>query len=245
MNGAELMADFLYVLQESALALLPLALISAVLQVVLLKLPRRFVFNAFIGLVLAFVGLFLFLYGVRIGFMPAGIEIGRRLGGHSHKWVLIPIGSLFGFLAVVAEPAVRIQCEEVENESSGYVPARVLLFTIAAGVSAITAVGMARAIWNVPFKYLALGGYGLAIVVLIAFRPRFAPVAFDAGGVATGPMTVSFMVAVMIGLSEALGHGDPVGESFGLVALVALAPILSVMMLSMLYTRKERRLDEP
>lgn len=245
MSAADLLSDFLYVLQEVALALLPLAVIFAVFQLLVLKLPRQYVFNAFKGLLLAFAGLFLFLYGVQVGFMPAGMEIGRMLGSRSYSWVLIPVGLVLGFLATAAEPAVRILSVEVESESGGYISRRVLLFTVALSVAAMVAAGMARVVFNIPLQYLIIPGYALAIGMLVLLRPTFAPVAFDSGGVATGPMTVSFVMAVAIGAVESLGRGDPVAESFGLIALVALAPILSVMILSVMFQRKEGGPDEP
>lgn len=239
MSEVDLLKDFLYVLQESALALLPLAVIFALFQLLILKLPRRYVFNAFKGLLLAFFGLLLFLYGVQVGFMPAGYEIGRTLGESGHTWALIPVGFALALLATLAEPAVRILSREVEGESGGYIARRVLLFSVAASVSVLVAAAMARVVYDFPFHYLALPGYALAIGMLVLLKPAFAPVAFDSGGVATGPMTVSFIAPVAIGAVESLGRGDPVTESFGLISLVALAPIISVMILSILFQTKE------
>lgn len=250
MSEVHLFRDFFRVLQESAVALLPLAVIFALFQLLVLKLPRRYVFNAFKGLLLAFLGLLLFLYGVQVGFMPAGYEIGRTLVEKGHGWVLIPVGFVLALLATLAEPAVRILSREVESESSGYIARRVLLFSVAASVSLLVAAAMARVVYDLPFHYLVLPGYAIAIGMLLLVRPAFAPVAFDSGGVATGPMTVSFITPMAIGAVEALGRGEPVTESFGLIALVALAPILSVMILSVLFRLREGpgregRPDEP
>lgn len=250
MSEVDLLQDFIFVLKDAAMALLPLAVIFALFQLFILKLPRRYVFNAFKGLLLAFFGLLLFLYGVQVGFMPAAYEIGRTLGESGHAWAIIPVGAVLALLATLAEPAVRILSDEVEAESGGYIKRRVLMFSVAASVSLLVAAGMARVVYDLPFHYLALPGYALAIAMLLLLRPTFAPVAFDSGGVATGPMIVSFIAPIAIGAVESLGRGNPVTESFGLIALVALAPILSVMILSVLFQAKENRnlkgdADEP
>ncbi|MBI4286679.1 MAG: DUF1538 domain-containing protein [Chloroflexi bacterium] len=220
-------------------ALLPLLGLFLAFQVLFLKLPRHYIFNLLKGTSLALVGLLLFLQGVRIGFLPAGEAIGRALGSITGKWLLIPFGVFIGFLTTWTEPAVRILCDQVEKASAASIRKSVVLYTICSGVALFVGLGMAKIIYGIPLLYIVVPGYLLSLLMLWFSDREFLSIAFDAGGVATGPMAVTFLMAIAIGLSSAIEGRDPVIHGFGLIALIALAPIISVMALGFLFRLKQ------
>jgi hypothetical protein len=185
------------------------------------------------------VGLLLFLEGVHIGFLPAGQATGEVMGSISHKWLLIPFGFFLGFLSTLTEPAVHILCDQVEKASAGAIRKSVVLYSICAGVALFVGLGMAKIIYGIPLLYIVVPGYTIALVMLWFSDREFLCVAFDAGGVATGPMAVTFLMAIAIGVSSATEGRDPVIHGFGLIAVIALAPILSVMALGFLFRLKQ------
>jgi hypothetical protein len=194
--------------------------------------------------IFAFLGLVFFLQGVKIGFMPVGMAMGSSLAGNSSRWALIPIGFILGFVATLAEPAVRILSSQVEKSSSGYIRSSVILYTLCLAVGIFIALGMTRIVFGISFYYLILPGYLLAIVLMFFSKPSFTAIAFDSGGVATGPMTVTFIMALAVGAAEAIEGRNAVIDGFGLIALVALAPIILVMPLGFLYPA-ENSDDQP
>lgn len=233
--------DFRYVTWEVLQALTPLVVFFLFFQVAYLKLPLKYVVNMVKGLALTMVGLALFLQGVKVGFMPVGTHMGEVLGAMEATWLLIPIGFLLGLVATIAEPAVRILSHEVEKASAGSVRKKVILVTLSLGVALFVALGMAKIIYGVPIHYIVVPGYLLALVMMRFCNATFIAIAFDAGGVATGPMTVTFVLAVALGIAEAIEGRDPILDGFGLIALVAMAPILSVMALGMIVTFMQKR----
>ncbi|TVQ69779.1 MAG: DUF1538 domain-containing protein [Balneolaceae bacterium] len=231
------------VIIEVFFALVPLVLFFLIAQVLFLRIPWKKVIDIIKGIVLAFIGLTLFLQGVHVGFEPAGTMMGQVLGSKNHNWILIPIGFVLGFVATIAEPAIRILNHEVDKVSGGYIPRKVLLYTLCIGVGFSIALAMLRLLAGIPIVWLVLPGYVIALIMMQYTSPTFTAVAFDAGGVATGPMTVTFIMAIALGVGEVLPGRDPMIDSFGMIALVALAPIISVLTLGLLYAWKERRND--
>jgi nitrogen regulatory protein PII len=225
-------------------ALAPLLVLFIIFQLTVLKLPRSYVFNLLKGALLAIVGLALFLQGVHIGFFPAGQAIGEVLGSIRFKWLLIPFGLVMGFLATWGEPAVRILSEQVEEASAGSIRKMIVLYTIAGGVAIFIALGMAKIVYGVPLLWIVIPGYLLAIGMLWFSDKSVIAVAFDAGGVATGPMAVTFLMAMAVGIASGIEGRDPVIDGFGLIALIALAPILTIMVLGIIIRLKTRRKEE-
>jgi hypothetical protein len=201
--------------------------------------PREFISTTLRGLALTFLGLFIFLLGVRIGFLPAGLAVGRSLAGLENTALVLAIGLLLGFVATLAEPAVRILGGKVEEVSSGYISERLILYAISSGVALSVSLALGRILWGVPIQYFVLPGYLLILLLLPVSDRRFTSLAFDAGGVATGAMTVTFIVAVALGLAEGIPGRDPVRDGLGLIALVALIPIASVIALGLLFKWRE------
>lgn len=214
------------VLLEVLAAIGPLLAFFLVFQIFFLKLPGQYVKNLCKGVVLTIIGLVLFLQGVQVGFLPVGAAMGELLGALEQKWLIVLVGFVLGFVATIAEPAVRILSYEVEKTSGGAIRARIILLTLALGVAVFMALGMVRILFGIPILHLVAPAYILAIVMLKFSNPSFTSIAFDAGGVATGPMTVTFVLATAVGIATAMEGRNAITDGFGLIALVALAPIL-------------------
>ncbi|MEB1809201.1 MAG: DUF1538 domain-containing protein [Bacillaceae bacterium] len=229
---------FGHVLLEVTFALLPLIIFFLIFQFFFLKLEKQKIINIGKGFILSFFGLALFLQGVHVGFFPAGELIGETLGSLSYNWVLIPIGFVLGFVATFAEPAVRILNHEVEKVSGGYISQKIMLYTLSIGVAVSIAVSMVRILVGIPLWYFVIPGYLIVIIMMFFSSKTFTSIAFDSGGVATGPMTVTFILAIAVGVASVIEGRDPLIDGFGMIALVALSPILSVLTLGVLYERK-------
>lgn len=229
------------ILLEVSLALIPLILFFLFFQFFSLKLPWNRVKDILIGLFLTFLGLSLFLQGVHVAFLPVGLEIGEIVGNWANHWLLIPIGFSLGFVATFAEPAVRILNTEVDKVTSGYIPSKLMLYTLSIGVAISIALAMTRIIYGIPLWYFIGPGYFIALTLALFSTETFTSIAFDAGGVATGPMTVTFILAISLGFSETLEGRNPLIDGFGMIALVALAPILSVLILGLIFKFNESR----
>ncbi len=224
---------------ESLQTLLPILVFFILFQVLYLKLPRRFLARVLMGLGISLVGLTLFLFGVEYGFLPAGSQMGMILGDLPYRWILIPLGFLLGFLVTLAEPAVRVLSYEIDKTSSGHIPDKLVLYFMAAAVAVAIAIGMARIIYGFPIQYLIIPGY-LIILILLKFTPgNFVSIAFDAGGVATGPMVTTFVVAIALGSAEVIAGRDPVLDGFGIIAMVAMIPILVIMVLGLFFEKND------
>lgn len=223
------------------MAVLPLAALFLLFQIFLLKLPSLDVRKILTGTLIAAVGLFLFLAGVAIGFMPFGTAMGKALGGLSEKWLLLPAGLFLGFVTTWGEPAVRILADQVDDASNGSIRRSIVLYTICIGVSVMVGLGFLRIGYGISLLHLLVPGYALILVIMWFCDSRFVMIAIDAGGVATGPLANTFLLALALGTSAAMGNQDPLVHGLGLVALIALAPILSLMILGVLIRWKEFR----
>jgi hypothetical protein len=231
---------FSQVLLEVAIALLPLLAIFLFMQVFFLKLPAEKVRSILLGFLLTYWGLAFFFQGVGVGFYPTGQHIGVVLGSMSKRWVLIPIGFVLGLAIAFAEPAVRVLTYEAEKASGGSIPQSMVLYTVSLGVAASVALAMARILFGISLWYFIIPGYLLVFIMVHYSKASFVALAFDSGGAATGPMTVTFIMAMALGVATTMHNRNPLLDGFGLVSLVALAPILSVLTLGILYTRKEK-----
>jgi len=218
--------------------LIPLLVFFLGFQFFYLKLPRSYIKNLIRGILFAALGMILLLQGVRVAFLPAGHEIGETLATLDQRWLLVPFGFFLGFLTTYAEPAVRVLCYQVEEASSGSIRQSVILYSLSIGVAISVACGMLRLVYGVSLLYFVIPGYLLALILLKFSDADFIGVAFDSGGVATGPMAVTFLLSLAIGVATGIEGRDPVVDGFGLIALIALAPIISVLLLGILYRRK-------
>ncbi len=227
-------------LKEVLLALLPILLFFALFQVTVIRLKRGPLIRIGIGLVYTFVGLVLFLTGVNVGFMPVGNYIGSQLGGLGYHWIIIPIGMVIGYFIVAAEPAVHVLNKQVYELTSGAIPPKALSTSLSIGVSASVGLAMLRIVLDIPILAFLLPGYLIAIVLSFFVPPIFTAIAFDSGGVASGPMTATFLLPLAMGACAAMG-GNIVENAFGIVAMVAMTPLITIQLLGVVFSIREKK----
>ncbi|MDO5538259.1 MAG: DUF1538 domain-containing protein [Desulfovibrionaceae bacterium] len=229
-----------HVLEEVSLALAPLLAMFVVFQLFLIKMPTKQVIRMSVGLVLTFVGLVLFFVGVQGGFMPAGRILGAALASGSAGWAVVLTGLVLGAVVVCAEPAVWVLNEQIEEISGGHIKKRIMLVSLSSGVALAVALSMFRVVSGISLWYLLIPGYALALGLMRFCPPMFTAIAFDSGGVASGPMASTFILAFTLGASAALG-GNPITDAFGVIAMIAMMPLITIQVLGILFDRKERQ----
>ena len=190
-----------------------------------------------------YVGLVLFLCGVNVGFGPVGTVLGRSLAQPGYKWLLVPIGMLIGFFIVKAEPAIQVLNRQIQSVTSGAISARAMNRCLSIGVSVSVGLAMLRVVTGIPVAYILMPGYVLALGLSFVVPPIFVGIAFDSGGVASGPMTTTFLLPLSIGACETLG-GNVMTDAFGVVALVALTPLIAVQLMGVAYRIKMSRVEK-
>ncbi len=227
-------------MKEVALGLLPVVLFFAVFQLVSIRLKRRSVIKIVVGICYTYIGLVLFLTGANVGFMPAGHFLGATIAALPQDWILVPIGMAVGYFIVAAEPAVHVLNKQVEDVTAGAIPQKAIGLAMSIGVACSIGIAMLRVWLGIPIYWFLVPGY--AVAVLLAFRvPRiFTAIAFDSGGVASGPMTATFLLPFAMGACEAL-DGNILTDAFGVVAMVAMTPLIAIQILGLVYQRKLRR----
>ncbi|MDR1611690.1 MAG: DUF1538 domain-containing protein [Planctomycetota bacterium] len=229
-----------HVALDIALALAPLVVLFLLFQVLLLRLTLQQIKRMLLGLVYSFIGLVVFMVGVGGGFTPIGQALGQRLGGIGEGWVLLPVGMLLGAVVVIAEPAVWVLTEQVEEISGGHIKRPIMLFSLSVSIAAAVTLGMTRVVTGLSIWWLLVPGYALALALTRISPPLFTAIAFDSGGVASGPMSTTFVLALTLGASFARG-GNPATDAFGMVAMIAMAPLITIQLLGLAFRRAERR----
>ena len=228
-----------YYLGEVALALAPIVVFFALFQGLALRLSAGEVLRIVSGLIYTYVGLVLFLTGVNVGFMPMGAYLGSALASLKESWILVPVGMLMGYYVVSAEPAVHVLSKQVYELTAGAVPPRALGISLSVGVSASVGLAMTRVLTGVDILYFLIPGYFIAIALMFFVPPIFTSIAFDSGGVASGPMTATFLLPLAMGACVAAG-GDVTRDAFGVVAMVAMTPLITIQILGLVFKRKQR-----
>jgi hypothetical protein len=239
-SGSAILAELGDLTWSVAGAILPLALLFLLFQILFLKLPHREVVRIATGTLMAAIGLFLFLVGVGLGFLPFGRAIGEALGSLQQAWLLVPFGIVLGFVTTWGEPSVRILADQVEEASTGSIRRSLVVWTVCLGVAVAVGLGMLRIGYGISLLLLLVPGYVLVIAMMWWSERRFVAIAIDAGGVATGPLANTFLLALALGVSAAIGNENPLAQGLGLVALIALAPVIAVMALGLVVRWKER-----
>ncbi|WP_444685029.1 DUF1538 domain-containing protein [Alkalicoccus luteus] len=229
------MQDVYEQFKEVILAVLPLAAVIIILQYTVIGLPPELFFRFIAGVVMVGLGLFLFLVGVHIGLLPIGEMIGSALPKTNKIWLILLTGFILGVVVTIAEPDVRVLSSQVDDVSGGEIANLTLVYSVALGVGFFVMMAMVRTVFNIPLKYLLVGGYTAVGILAFFTPPTFLPISFDAGGVTTGPMTVPFILALGVGVASVLRGKSSSSEGFGLVALASIGPILAVMVLGVIY----------
>ena len=233
------------ILKEVAGALAPLAAMAVLFQIFLLKMPPMQVVRMVRGFAMSFLGLILFLTGAQGGFMPAGEQLGSVLGAASLRgpvWtaLLVFVGLVFGAIVVCAEPAVWVLTDQVESISGGTIKRRVMLGALSTGVAISIGISMLRVLYGFSLWYILIPGYSLALILSFLCPKLFTGIAFDSGGVASGPMTSTFILSFTLGASAASG-GDPAVDAFGVIALVAMTPLIAIQILGIVFKIKSEK----
>jgi hypothetical protein len=227
---------------DSIFSILPLLIIFIILNIIFFKLERRNLRHIMNGFIYTFIGLILFLIGVYSGFMELGAFIGESLYSFNENLELFTFAFLFGFFTIVAEPAVNVLSHQIEDITTGYVKRHLVLLSLAIGAGlSIVFASMKIVFPNIYLWHFLLIGYVFAILLMFFTPKLFIGIAFDAGGVATGPLTTTFILAFIYGIAGAFDSNNLVVDGFGMIALVALMPIITLQILGIIYKIKYRK----
>ena len=228
---------------ESIIALLPITILFFIFNFTKFKLSEDELSRIIKGLLLTLVGLVLFLTAAASGFMDMGRVIGMELAG-MNKWLLIGIGFLMGLIVVLVEPAVHVLGQQIEEVTGGHIPLNLIRITLSIGVGLAIALSMVRIVVpEVKLWYFIIPGFAMAIVLSFVSEPVFVGIAYDAGGVASGPMTATFVLAFAQGAASVIESADVMIDGFGVIAMVAMAPVFSLMVLGTLF--RHTRVEYP
>lgn len=229
-------------MKEMAVSLLPIIFFFSVFQFVFRQVPKRMLIRTGVGMIYTYVGLILFLTGVNVGFMPAGNYMGQVLAGQPYKWLIVPAGMLIGFFIVRAEPAVFVLTRQVEDITSGAISAGAMGLSLSIGVAVSLGLAMVRVLTGISVFWFVIPGYAAALLLSFFVPKIFTAIAFDSGGVASGPMTATFLLPFAIGVCTNIG-GNVVTDAFGVVAMVAMTPLITIQTLGLVYELRSGYLE--
>ena len=217
--------------KEVVIALGMIVVCFIICQIVFLKLPKRHLMRIGLGVIFTYVGLVIFLTGVNVGFMPIGYKLGTAMAA-ADSWVLVLFGLITGVLVVLAEPAIHVLNAQVENITGGLVSKKSMMLGLCIGVGSAIALSMIRIIFDFSLVYYVVPGYFISLALSLFVPPVYTAIAFDSGGVASGPMTSGFILPLATGVCVAIqGESAVMADAFGVVSLVAMAPLITIQML--------------
>lgn len=226
-------------MREVATALLPIFVFFLLFQVFSLNLKKRPLFKILIGIAYTYVGLVLFLTGVNVGFSPLGYVLGGAIADNNMKWLLVPLAMLMGWFIINAEPAVHVLNKQVTELSAGAISEKTMGLTLSIAISGAMGLSMIRVLTGISILWFMIPGYAIALGLSFFVSPTFTAIAFDAGGVASGPLTATFMLPFAMGVCSALG-GNVMTDAFGLIAMVAMMPLITVQVMGAVSKFKSR-----
>jgi len=228
---------------EIAVSLLPIILFFLAAQFLVLRLSKRKLFQIGMGLVYTYIGLVLFLTGANVGFMPAGHYLGQQLASYKYSAVVIPVAMVMGYFIVRAEPAVYVLNRQVEEITDGAISAKAMGIGLSVGVSISLGLAMIRVLTGISILWFLIPGYALALIISFFVPKIYTAIAFDSGGVASGPMTAAFLLPLAQGACTAVG-GNMVTDAFGVVAMVAMTPLITIQVMGLAAKLMQRRKTE-
>ena len=228
---------------EVAIALSPIIIFFLIFQLVALKLRKLPFLRIVLGIAFTYAGLVCFLVGVNVGFLPLGTTLGSELGTGWTAYLLIPIAGIIGWFIVSAEPAVHVLTKQVEEISSGAVSEKAIRISLSIAISLAMMIAMFRVITGISIFYFIIPGYAVSLALSFFVPQMFTAIAFDSGGVASGPMTATFMLPFAMGACQAL-DGNMLTDAFGLVAMVAMMPLITIQIMGAIYVFKSRKQEE-
>lgn len=226
-------------MKEMAVSLLPIVAIFLLFQLFSLKLSIRNLAKIFFGILYTYVGLVLFLTGVNVGFSSLGAVLGAALSEGWTYYLLIPFAMLLGWFIISAEPAVAVLEKQIEEVSAGTIPGKAIKLSLSVAIALAMGIAMVRVMTGISIMWFVIPGYVIALVLSFFVPDIYTAIAFDSGGVASGPMTATFMLQFFIGTSAALG-GNVISDAFGVVAMVAMLPLISIQTVGFIYERRNK-----
>ncbi len=218
--------------EEVAVAFLPIVAMFVIFQAVSRRFLKHEVLRISVGLIYTYIGLVLFLTGANVGFMPAGKLIGAEIAEGSLKYLLVPIGLVIGYFVVSAEPAVHSLKKQVSEITNGAISQKAIGLALSIGVGTSVAISMLRVLTGIPILPFLIAGYAVSLIISFFVPPIYTAIAFDSGGVASGPMATTFILPFAVGSCEMLG-GNVMTDAFGIVAMIALAPLITIQVLGL------------
>ncbi|WP_223378400.1 DUF1538 domain-containing protein [Schnuerera sp. xch1] len=234
--------EFPKLMRESVITLLPILLLFLIFNAVKFKLNRKNMNKILKGLLYTYLGLVLFLVGVNAGFMEVGRVIGYGIASLEFNWILPIVGFLLGMMVVLAEPAVYVLTEQVEDVTSGHIRKKIILGALSIGIAFAVSMSMLRImIPELKLWHFLLPGFAIAILLSYKIPPIFVGIAFDSGGVASGPMTATFILAFAQGAAEAIPTANVLIDGFGVIAMVAMTPLVAIQILGFIFKIKAEK----
>ena len=230
-------------MKEMAMAMLPIVAIFVLFQLFVFRMNTRSFGKIFVGILYTYIGLVLFLAGVNVGFSSLGAELGAALVENGKEWLLIPLAAVLGWFIISAEPAVAVLEKQIEEVSAGTIPGKAIKLSLSIAIALAMALAMLRVVTGISILWFLVPGYAIALGLSFFVPNIYTAIAFDSGGVASGPMTATFMLQFMVGVSIALG-GNVLTDAFGIVAMVAMMPLLSIQVVGFYYQRKARKVTQ-
>ncbi len=228
--------------EEVAVSLLPIAAMFLIFQLFTRRWHKQQIRRMLFGFLYTYLGLVFFLCGVNVGFAPVGFQLGESMASTAYRWLLIPIGMAIGYFIVKAEPAIQILNHQVQTVTNGAISAKSMNRALSIGVAVSVGLAMLRVLTGLSIYAIVLPGYILALTLSCIVPKMFVGIAFDSGGVASGPMTSTFLLPLCIGACTALG-GNIMTDAFGAVALVALTPLIAIQIMGVRYRLKLAKLE--
>ena len=227
---------------QSLIALAPIVLMLFIFQNISFRMNRRSFARMILGFIYTYIGLVIFLIGVNGGFMNVGNIIGASLAGYDNKAIIVGTGFLLGMLVILSEPAVYILTHQIESVTSGYIKGKTVLATLSIGVAFAVGLSMLRiAVPGIQLWHYILPGYVISLTLSFFVPKLFVGIAFDSGGVASGPMTATFVLALAQGASDAVEGSNILIDSFGVISMVAMTPLIALQVLGLIYMIKTRK----
>lgn len=229
-------------LKESILTLLPLLILFLIFDKTRFHLNKKNRSTILKGLFYTYIGLTLFLVGVNAGFMEVGREMGQGIATSGYSWMLPIVGFLLGMLVVLAEPAVYILTEQVEEVTAGHIKKKIILITLSLGIAFAVSMSMLRImIPSLKLWHFLLPGFGLAAFLSFKVPPIFVGIAYDSGGVASGPMTATFVLAFAQGAATIIPTANVLVDGFGVIAMVAMMPLVAIQLLGLIFKAQAKK----
>lgn len=237
---SSLLDYFIMNVYQMAIAILPFILFFFFFQLVSFKLKKERVKKIMIAFLYTYIGLVLFLTGANGGLVNLAYFIGEYFAKVEFHWILVPLGMLFGFLVISAEPSVIVLNKQVHEVSAGTIPKKLLMMSLSIGVSIAIGMSLFRVITGISIWYFILPGYIIAIILMFYTPPIFTGIAFDSGGAVSGAMTSAFLVPFALGAANSFGS-NILTDAFGLVSLVAMTPLITIQILGFIYHQKSTK----